>query len=148
MKQITILLFVLAFIGVKAQNRTPVEFQRASNYFVKNTYRDAPLKVLKFTDAKKFKAVFGMATVMGKNGAPTPIDFSKQMVIAIIGSTTDAPTEFLPEKLEKNTKRMLFFEFETKIGEKSTAQFRPALLILVDKAYAPYKLQFSTHAVK
>ena len=48
-----------------------------------------------------------MATVMGANGKPTPIDFNKQFVIAVINNETDISTSFTPIKLEKTEAKKL-----------------------------------------
>ena len=66
--------------GDKASNE--VAFEVAKNYFFKNDQKipSSP----KITTAEEFGKLFGMATTMGENGKPTPIDFTKKFVLAIV----------------------------------------------------------------
>lgn len=67
-----------------------VPYSEAKRYFVKNTYKSNEISVQKITSQKEFDEIFGMATTMGKDGKPTDINFSKDYVIALIGTETDA----------------------------------------------------------
>lgn len=125
-----------------------IPFTIAQNYFVKNNYKSSDLKSHKITKAVDFEKIFGMATVMGANGKPTPIDFNKQFVIAVINNETDISTSFTPIKLEKIGAKKLHFEFQSHIGEKQSFTIRPFVLIIVDRKYKNYKIELSTFAIK
>lgn len=53
-----------------------------NNYFLKNNVVGISYPLI--TKQEEFSGLFGMAAVMGKDGAPTSVDFSKESVIAIV----------------------------------------------------------------
>lgn len=66
-----------------------VDYTVANGYFVRN---DAPKDIPAIISTRpEFESVFGMATVMGPDGRPTAIDFSKQCVVPVILPPTPAP---------------------------------------------------------
>lgn len=141
-----LLVFILTISNAFSQ--VNISFTIAQNYFVKNTFKSSDLKTHKITKAVDFEKIFGMATVLGANGKPTPIDFKKQFVIAVINNETDISTSFTPIKLEKIRVKKLHFEFQSHIGEKQSFTIRPFVLIIVDRKYKNYKIEVSTFAVK
>lgn len=109
-----------------------VVFEVARNYFFKNNQQipSSP----KITTEEEFNRLFGMATVMGKDGGPTSIDFTNQFVLAIVLPVTDMATEINPVKVEvKNCS--LFYTYEVKTGEKQTYSIQPVSIIILDKQY-------------
>jgi hypothetical protein len=142
---IMILLFIVNYsIG---QNKKDISFRVAKNYFVKNTYQKSDLNSPKIVTAEKFDQLFGMATIMGANGKPTSIDFTKEFVIVVINDETDRTTELIPEKLEKISPKKLNFTFETKIGEQQSSYMLPCTIIIVDRKYRKFKINLTTHSV-
>ena len=75
-----------------------------------------------------------MATTMGKDGKPTPIDFSKQFVLAIVLPVTDFATEINPVKVEEKGDSLLY-SYEVKTGEKQSYSIQPVSIIILDKKY-------------
>ena len=138
------MLAVFAVTTSFGQNRSTVPFKVATNYFVNNTFNKSDITGNKILSAEKFAEVFSMAPVMGNNGRPTHIDFTKQFVIVVIDEVTDFDTELLPRKLVKISNKKLIFEFERKIGEKQTMTTRPFIIIIVDKKYRNYKIELTT----
>src|SRR5690606_11717534 len=71
-----------------AQLQTPannaIPYVLAQNYFVKNTIGEDRNGIYKIETQAAFDELFSPAASMGKDGKPTPIDFEKQYVIAII----------------------------------------------------------------
>lgn len=121
-----------------ADSTSGIHFTLASNYFVKNTVKkiDHP----KIEDAAKFESYFGMATVMGVNGKPTSIDFSKQYVIALVEPETDINTKITPMKLTKTNVEELTLFYKIEKGEKMTYTMRPMSILIVDKTYSAAKI--------
>ena len=114
-----------------------VAFTVAQNYFFKNG-QEIPADP-KITTAEQFEQLFGMATVMGDKGKPTPIDFSQQFVIAIVLPVTDIATEIKPLKVwEKDGS--LYYDFRIDRGEKLSYNIRPISIIILDKKYENDKL--------
>ena len=133
-------IIVLAACGNK-QTVAPVEsseasnevtFEVAKNYFFKNG-QEIPASP-KITTAEDFGKLFGMATTMGEDGKPTPIDFSKHFVLAIVHPVTDYATEIKPVKVTEKGDS-LFYTFEVNKGEKQTYSIKPISIIILDKKY-------------
>lgn len=109
-----------------------VAFEIAKNYFFK---KDCTLPANpKITTEDNFSKLFGMATTMGKDGKPTPIDFSKQFVLAIVLPVTDFSTEINPVKVEEKGDSLLY-SYEVKTGEKQSYSIQPVSIIILDKKY-------------
>lgn len=112
-----------------------VPYQVAQRYFVKNTVEDGMFFYPKITTQEAFDDLFGMATVMGKNGAPTPIDFSKQYVIAVVDGITNATVELTAKSLIQNNDAITLTYNRTEVGKSASASFRHCLILVVDKKY-------------
>ena len=111
-----------------------VPFTIANRYFVSNKYKDGDLKNPKISDQEQFDELFGMATIMGPNGKPTPIDFSRQYVVTVIGELTGRGTEISPVSLKQQADTILL-SYKMTEHEKSMVTIRPVLLIIVDNKY-------------
>ena len=110
-----------------------VSFEVAKNYFFKNGKDILPANP-KITTEEEFSKLFGMATTMGKDGKPTPIDFGKQFVLAVVLPVTDFETEINPVKVEEKGDS-LFYSYEVKTGEKQSFSIQPVSIIILDKKY-------------
>ncbi len=109
-----------------------VPFTVVEHYFF-NKGQDIPVNP-KITSEELFKQLFGMATVMGENGKPTEIDFSKQFVLAVVLPVTDINTEINPVKVEEKGDT-LFYHYDVKTGEKQSFSIQPLSIIILDKKY-------------
>ena len=109
-----------------------VPFTVAEHYFF-NKGQDIPVNP-KITSEELFKQLFGMATVMGENGKPTKIDFSKQFVLAVVLPVTDINTEINPVKVEEKGDT-LFYHYDLKTGERQSFSIQPLSIIILDKKY-------------
>ena len=110
-----------------------VSFEVAKNYFFKNGKDILPANP-KITTEEEFSKLFGMATTMSKDGKPTPIDFGKQFVLAVVLPVTDFETEINPVKVEEKGDS-LFYSYEVKTGEKQSFSIQPISIIILDKKY-------------
>lgn len=107
-----------------------IGFKTAENYFVKNTVEEAvPAKI---TSQEEFDKYFGMATTMGDQGKPTPIDFNKEFVIIVDHNNTEKKVEISPIGLNKNEKNLTFAYKVTENGDNGFTT-HPFLMIIVDK---------------
>ena len=109
-----------------------ISFEVAKNYFFKND--QVIPEYPKITTEEEFNKLFGMATVMGKDGKPTAIDFTKQFVLAIVLPETDFATEINPVKVEEKGD-LLLYTYDVKTGEKQTFSIQPVSIIILDKQY-------------
>ena len=75
-----------------------------------------------------------MAPVMGEGGKPTPVDFGKEFVIAVVYPVTEYHTELDPESLRQENGELVFTCEET-VGEKQSWSMQPVLLVKVSRKY-------------
>lgn len=145
---VSILCLTIMSISISfCQKNKQIPYTVAQNYFVKNTYNKGDLKVNKICSKAEFDKIFGMATVMGKDGKPTTIDFKKQFVIVVINDVSDIETELIPKKLELLDKHRLNFTYETKTGNKGTAMMQAFTMLIVDKKYRKYKVERTNYSI-
>lgn len=111
-----------------------VPYAVVKGYFLKNDADLSLLKNGKITTEKDFFDLFGSATVMGKDGKPTTIDFSRQYVIAVVGDKTDLSVSMTPLTLQKDGDS-LTFTYDYKEGEKQSYTTQPLLIVAVDSKY-------------
>lgn len=112
--------------------RKDVPFTQLDHYFFKNG-QEIPADP-KIDTEEEFSALFGMAAVMGKDGIPTPVDFSKEFVIAVVKPVTDQLTELSPISLQMFDGDLVFTYSET-TGEKMSWSMQPLLLVKADRRY-------------
>jgi hypothetical protein len=109
-----------------------VAFEVAKNYFFKNNQMIPENS--KIVSEEEFNKLFGMATIMGEDGKPTAIDFTKQFVVAIVLPITDFATEINPVKVEEKGDSLLY-TYEVKTGEKQSFSIQPVSIIILGKEY-------------
>lgn len=116
----------------KNKSAEEVQFIEARNYFFKNDQHI--LGNVKISSEEEFHKLFGMATTMDENGKPTTIEFSKQMVLAIVLPQTEQATEITPVKLEMKNDT-LYYTYDVKTGEMLSYTIQPMSIIVIDKKY-------------
>ena len=119
--------------SVSETKATSVPFTIGKNFFVKNTVES--IDKVKLETQEEFNQIFGIATVMGKDGKPTPIDFSKQYVIAISEPTTEFATRIKNITIVKNTENEIIVDYKVETGEKQTFLTTPCCVLIIDKSY-------------
>ncbi len=127
----------------KANNA--VAFEVAKNYFFKND-QEIPASP-KITTAEEFRKLFGMATTMGEDGKPTPIDFTKQFVLAIVLPVTNLAMDITPDRLEEKGDTLFYF-YNAKEGDAQSYSTQPILLIILDKKYVDKQIVMFNEQVK
>lgn len=115
-----------------SESQATVNYTIAKNYFVKSSART--VSKLKIETEEQFNEVFGMATTMGDAGKPTPIDFSKQFVIAVILPESEVATLIEPVSLNNTSKNELTFNYRLTVGNKQSFTSVPFCAIIVNKA--------------
>lgn len=115
-----------------------VSFTEARNYFFRN---DAPMPAsLKITSHDEFDRYFGMATTMGDDGQPTPIDFSRRFVIAKVLPATAVETEITDVSLDETGAGELRLRYRISRGRKMSYTTQPLLILIVDAKYADHHI--------
>lgn len=129
----SIIIAALCFASCGTTKNESLSYTEAHGYFVRN---DAPPHAPCYYGSREaFDSVFGCAAVMGEHGKPTTIDFARQSVIAIIGSTTNRPTEYIPLSLTSHADT-LRLKYSAKESAPTTYTITPLLLLVVDKPHA------------
>ncbi|MCX6316940.1 MAG: hypothetical protein NTW29_06600 [Bacteroidetes bacterium] len=133
---LSVLLFTagVSIAQKKGKSSNAIPFTVAKNYFVSNTFQQGMLTNPAIYSQAEFDAIFGAATVKGKNGAPTAIDFSKQYVIAVIPPATDKAPTLKAVSLTKSGD-IITLKYSYKEGAKLTYTSQPYLLLVVDAKY-------------
>ena len=111
-----------------------IPYTLAKNYFVLNTVGDGPLSDPVIDNKARFDSLFGMATSMYENGNPTPIDFNKQFVIALVGKVTNQPELYTIKKLEQK-KSCLLVTCRVKTMKKQSYTSQSLQLLIIDRKY-------------
>ena len=129
-------LVTLLMASCKSTNsNSSIPYTKAERYFVKNTVKDGSILLMRFVNQEKFDEYFGTAAVMGQNGKPTPIDFDKQYVIAIIHPSTENDVSFSSYNLQETEDRIVV-NYKIKKGREQSYTSRPYLLLVVDQKYS------------
>ena len=120
-----------------------VPYTKLERYFFKNN-AEIPTNP-KIDTREQFDSLFGMATVMGPNGRPTEVDFTKQFVIAVVLPVTNQATELDDERLVywKDLLNSTNLEFHYSIDRDEDTlswSMQPILLIAVDRQYDAEKV--------
>lgn len=119
--------------AMKTDNSVP--YIEAQRYFVKNSYTNDKIEELKITTAEGFETIFGAAAVMGENGMPTRIDFSKQYVFAVVGMPTDLETTLVVNNLKKEGESIVL-DYQLIEGDKQSYAIQPSLILIVDNTFS------------
>ena len=131
MKRIFLFLTCVAAL-VACAGPKDVPYTELDHYFFKNG-QDVPGNP-KIDTEEAFATLFGIATVMGESGKPTPVDFDKEFVIAVVKPVTENETELEPESLRMENGELVFTYDET-VGERQSWTMRPVLLVKVSREY-------------
>jgi DUF917 family protein len=110
-----------------------IPYKVADRYFQNNDIKELPTN--KITNEKDFEKYFGAAPVMGEDGEPTNIDFTKEYVIAVSEKETYYSTVLSPISLIKDEKGNIVFTYKIDKGDKQSYSIVPCLLIIVSNKY-------------
>lgn len=110
-----------------------IPYTIGNRYFVNNTVK-AGTFTQEITTQEAFDKLFGMAAVMGEDGMPTPIDFSKQYVIGIINESTDDQVELTVASLVKKNGEIIL-SYDKKGGATPGDAMRYCMVVIIDKKY-------------
>lgn len=106
-------------------------YNRMYNYYVNNYFNNGTHKLV-IHNQQDFDAVFGAGAVMGHNGQPTKINFSRQFVIAVILPETNRKTTIETAMLKRVGDR-LYFSYIIEEGHATSYTMRPFTAVVVDR---------------
>ncbi len=127
------LVFLSAMLLFSCKSSGDIPFTELNHYFISGDVEVLPDNP-KVNSEADFDSIFGAAAVMGKDGQPTPVDFGKEFVIAVLYPVTDVRTELAPVSLKKVDGNLVFSYRETLKGEQGF-QTQPVLLVKVSREY-------------
>lgn len=139
MKIILLKLTLLGFLSFSlfAFAETVVEnipYKLAKNYFVRNDYPNKEIHIIRIASQQKFDDIFGAAALVGEDGKPTEIDFSKRDVIALINDSSNNISGLNINSLKQSKGKINLNYSFTQIVAQSY-QSRHSALLIVDKKY-------------
>ena len=136
---ITVIIAIMESCNTQQNVERNITYKIAERYFFNNNAEIPENPIV--TNQTDFDKLYGAAAVMGKNGRPGRIDFSKVFVIGIVLPETNNYTEIIPDKLTKQGDIMTL-NYTLQYKEKNmTWTMRPMSLIIVDKIYMPKKCE-------
>ena len=135
-----------AFAGLicilSCQSPSDLPYTRMRNYYVRN---DAELPIeARIGDRATFESLVGMATLMGTDGQPTPVDWDSEFVLAVVNPATNYLTKLSPGSLRQENGDLVFTFIEA-VGEKQSYWSLPVLMIKVDREYDAGSVRFVRH---
>ena len=112
-------------------NGVTANYNRMNNYYVNNNLSNGTHKLV-IQNQQDFHSVFGEGAVMGRNGQPTKIDFSRQFVVAVIMPETNRQTS-IETALVRRLGDKLYFSYIIEEGHATSYTMRPYTAIVVDR---------------
>lgn len=125
--------------NIKAQQQK-VPFQTMRGYFLKNNIDANRFSMKKILSKTELDSFFGMAAFMGAEGKPSTVDFSKQFIIPVVIEKTNKDITLEPVSLKIERAKKLKFHFRMSVGNVTTAESTPILLISINRRYKSYDI--------
>lgn len=116
------------------------------NYFFNNN-ADMPTSPM-ITTKQEFDTYFSPAAFMGKNGLPTPVNFKKQTVVAIILPSTDRDVIIDSVRLSQAGAHRLQLSYVVKEGARRSYSIQPIWLMAIGKQYRNYQIDVKSRTIK
>jgi len=123
-----------------AKDAYELSYTEARNYYFRNdaTPPNNPL----LTTQDDFDALFGCAAVMGKDGAPTRIDFDRQSAIAVVLPETDVSTIIKLGALVRHGDT-LTLKYAVEQGQKMSYTIQPMAIAITERQPASSRVVLS-----
>ncbi|MDO4512097.1 MAG: hypothetical protein Q4B68_09820 [Bacteroidales bacterium] len=114
------------------KNAAPIAFTEMHNYFVNNTFSTKKIYRKAINSESEFRTIFGEAAVMGANGQPTPINWKRQFVLAVVAPETDTQTQMYPLSVLQNGNAIIF-NYKVDKGSKMSYTMCPYVAVVLDR---------------
>ena len=135
---VAVLTMLATTMAVHASDKQ-VSFTVLRNYFHNN---NAPaLSSPLITNKQTFDEQFGMAAFMGKGGQPTPVNFGKSAVLAIVLLETNKAIDIDSVMVTETGKNELTLAYTVHEGAEQSFYIRPLQLMAIDKRYKSYQVK-------
>ena len=135
---VAVLTMLATTMAVHASDKQ-VSFTVLRNYFHNS---NAPsLSSPLITNKQAFDEQFGMAAFMGKGGQPTPVNFGKSAVLAIVLPETNKAIDIDSVMVTETGKKELTLAYTVHEGAEQSFYVRPLQLMAIDKRYKSYQVK-------
>lgn len=135
---VAVLTMLATTMAVHASDKQ-VSFTVLRNYFHNS---NAPsLSSPLITNKQTFDEQFGMAAFMGKGGQPTPVNFGKSAVLAIVLPETNKAIDIDSVMVTETGKKELTLAYTVHEGAEQSFYIRPLQLMAIDKRYKSYQVK-------
>lgn len=135
---VEVLTMLATTMAVHASDKQ-VSFTVLRNYFHNS---NAPsLSSPLITNKQAFDEQFGMAAFMGKGGQPTPVNFGKSAVLAIVLPETNKAIDIDSVMVTETGKKELTLAYTVHEGAEQSFYIRPLQLMAIDKRYKSYQVK-------
>ena len=135
---VAVLTMLATTMAVHASDKQ-VSFTVLRNYFHNS---NAPsLSSPLITNKQTFDEQFGMAAFMGKGGQPTPVNFGKSAVLAIVLPETNKAVDIDSVMVTETGKKELTLAYTVHEGAEQSFYIRPLQLMAIDKRYKSYQVK-------
>ncbi|MCC3218091.1 hypothetical protein LIV57_22740 [Chryseobacterium sp. X308] len=129
---LTLISTLIVFSCTVNVSQKDIPYTSAKKYFVKNISDQKDLTEKIITSQEEFDQIFGPATTMGMSGKPTPIDFSKESVLALIYPKTNLEVEIIPVSLQQKGQNIVYSYKVIKGGQRSFMTI-PNTIVIIQK---------------
>lgn len=109
-----------------------ITYEVAQNYFIRNDADNELPTVI--ASQSQLDSIFGMATTMGPDGKPTPIDFSGQYAVCVALPVTDMETQLAVDTVKEENDKLVV-DYTVSRGERQSYSTRPFMLLIFDNKY-------------
>lgn len=133
--------------GTKGDNQNQVVKGIVMHNYFHNNDAGLPASPLIATQ-QEFDTQFSPAAFMGKGGQPTPVNFKKQAVVAIVLPVTDRDVAIDSVRLTQAGTRRLLLSYVVTEGARRSYSVQPIWLMAVGKQYRGYEVQLAPRVVK
>lgn len=113
--------------------KSSVSYKEAKRYFVRNDVTSYSPRLIQ--SAEELNRYFGTAPVMGKDGMPTDVDFTKCNVAAIIEPQTNLDTEIKVVSVKKEAGKVVLRYKVVQTGSPRSYSTVPCLLLQIEKKH-------------
>lgn len=117
-----------------AMGQQTIETHQVRNYYY--LHDTIPHTCLKITSQEQFDRYFGPAAFMGKDGEPTPIDFSREFVVAKVFPLSSKADEWKDVRLLLQADSILVLHYCRTEGKQLNYTIRPFILLAAPVAYS------------
>ncbi len=110
-----------------------IRYKEVAHYFVRNDVADYSPRLIQSDE--EMERYFGAAAVMGKDGMPTDVDFSRYNVVALLHPETYIETSIKVSSIRLQGSKVFVRYTVDRTGTPGSYSTVPFLLLQIEKKY-------------